>query len=185
MREALAGRPDERFAVPPGITTAPIDPRTGKRPDRRAGCGNYVVEQFIEGTEPSELCSRALHQRLAMPYPFQGYDLAADGSLMVPHDELERLLAQEQDALVEPETGELLAFTREGTARLPLTELAASGAAEARLPAALLEESAYWVGTDGRRARVVFFGDGPRRVGREGTDLGAVPFFVPGVSGVP
>jgi penicillin-binding protein 1A len=160
MREALEGVADEPFPVPTGITRVPIDPRTGKRPRFDAECGEYIVEDFITGSEPSEMCSHALHQRLALPYPFQHYDLDVDGSLVIPRNELERLLEQEQDVVFDPESESLLAFRREGTARLGLTATGDSEPGEAILPAGLREETESWVGTDGRRARVVWFGAG-------------------------
>jgi penicillin-binding protein 1A len=95
MRQALAGAPDVPFPIPPGIRTVPIDPRTGKRPSLDAGCEGYIVEAFIEGTEPGELCSREQHHRLLLPYPFQHYRQDVDGSLQIPRNELERLLLQE------------------------------------------------------------------------------------------
>jgi penicillin-binding protein 1A len=165
MRRALTGVPDEPFPVPTGITTVPIDPRTGKRPSFAAGCGDYIVEAFIEGTEPSDLCSRGLHQKLMMPYPFQHYRLDEDGSLAIPRNELEHLLEQEQDVLLDQQSGALLAFSREGTAWLPVTELPDNDAWDARLPDELCEETMNWVGTDGRSAHVVWFGARPRQDG--------------------
>jgi hypothetical protein len=162
MRQALAGGTDEPFPATPGITTVPIDPRTGKRPSLRAGCEGYAIESFIEGTEPSELCSRELHRRLALPYPFQRYDLAADGSLRIPYDELSALLAREQDVIFEPDSGEVVAFDRDGPARLVVTALPEAEAPERELPADLREEAEHWVGTDGRRARTVWFRNGDR-----------------------
>jgi membrane peptidoglycan carboxypeptidase len=163
MRQALAGAPDVPFPIPPGIRTVPIDPRTGKRPSLDAGCEGYIVEAFIEGTEPGELCSREQHHRLLLPYPFQHYRQDVDGSLQIPRNELERLLLQEGEVGLDRESGLLLAFRGEGTVALPVVELPDSVSPGERLPDSLREERPSWVGTDGRRARIVWFGDGPRR----------------------
>jgi penicillin-binding protein 1A len=163
MRRALEDVGDQPFPVPPGIATAPVDPRTGKRPSVEAGCDDYIVEVFVEGTEPSDLCSWERHERLRLPYPFQAYPLDVDGSLEIPRNELACLLEQEQDVILDHPSEMLLGFAREGTARLAVTELADNDGWTERLPGRLREESASWVGTDGRRARVVWFGDRPGR----------------------
>jgi hypothetical protein len=168
MRHALAGVPDEAFPVPPGVRTVPVDRRTGKRPNVDAGCDDYVVETFIEGTEPSDLCSRELHRKLLLPYPFQRYGLDVDGSLLVPRDELERLLDQEQDVLVDPESGVLLALRREGAVYVPVMEVPDAGSPDRELPDELLEQQPEWVGTDGRPARVLWFDERPQRSARAG-----------------
>jgi penicillin-binding protein 1A len=175
MRRALEGVPDQPFPVPPGIATAPVDPRTGKRPSVEAGCDDYIVEAFIEGTEPGDLCSRERHERLRMPYPFQAYALDADGSLAIPRNELASLLEQEQDVVLDHASETLLGFTREGTARLAVTELADNDGWTERLPGRLREESAGWLGTDGRRARVIWFGERPGREPEGGLSPGAWP----------
>jgi penicillin-binding protein 1B len=54
MARALAGHPDQAFAVPPGIVFAEIDKDTGKL----AGplCPRVFREAFLSGSEPTEIC---------------------------------------------------------------------------------------------------------------------------------
>ncbi|MGE3342467.1 MAG: PBP1A family penicillin-binding protein [Vicinamibacterales bacterium] len=54
MRRALAGRPDQSFAVPDGIAMIDIDPETG----HLAGpfCPRTIREAFLVGTEPWQYC---------------------------------------------------------------------------------------------------------------------------------
>jgi len=162
MRRALLGAADEAFAVPPGITTVPIDPRTGERPSLEAGCTEYRAEVFIEGTEPSEICSTGLHRKLSLPYPFQPFPLDADGALMIPRDRLEPLLTQEEDVMLDAASGMLLLIGREGVTPIPVSVLSPNDEDDRRLPDTLREEAEGWVGTDGRAARVVWFGARPR-----------------------
>jgi len=48
--EALEGKPDEKFKMPPGITTVEISKRSGKIPQEGE---DRVTEYFIKGTEPT------------------------------------------------------------------------------------------------------------------------------------
>jgi penicillin-binding protein 1A len=156
MRRALADVPDRPFPVPPGISTAPIDPRTGMRPSARADCLQPILEVFAEGTEPSLRCSRAFHRKLLLPYPFQRFSLDANGSLMIPRNELERLLEQEQDVRFRRRRSILEAFTPEGIVRLPVTLLPASDP-PVELASDELSDAPAWIGTDGRPAQVIWF----------------------------
>ena len=54
MKRALAGRPDERFDVPPGITFVEIDKDTGQV--ATSSCPRVMTEAFIAGTEPHQAC---------------------------------------------------------------------------------------------------------------------------------
>jgi hypothetical protein len=133
-----------------------------------------MVEVFIEGTEPAERCSRALHRKLLLPYPFQRYPLDADGSLMIPGDELQELLRQEQTVRLDPRLWMLEALRPEGFVRVPVTPLPdraapLDGATDEGVAAAPLDltsdgatDTAGRPGTDGRRPRVVWFDDEPR-----------------------
>jgi penicillin-binding protein 1A len=163
MGQALAGEPDVPFAVPEGIATSPIDPDTGLRPRLGAGCGEYIVESFIEGSEPSRLCSAALHEKLRFPHPFQHHPLDTDGALQVPRDTLARLLAQEQDVVFDIESQTLVAFGRDGAARLAVDELPERGFPDRD---ALPFEAGERTGTDGRPVTLIWFEPEPRRASR-------------------
>jgi membrane carboxypeptidase/penicillin-binding protein len=54
MRQALAGRPDETFEIPPGVTFALIDRDTGRL--ALPGCPRQMNEVFLVGTEPRQYC---------------------------------------------------------------------------------------------------------------------------------
>ena len=54
MMRALAGRPNQPFTPPDGITWANIDPLNGKA--ATPSCPKVVNEAFLSGTEPSETC---------------------------------------------------------------------------------------------------------------------------------
>ena len=57
MTQALAGRTDQRFAEPEGLSWADIDRDTGKL--ATPACPRVFREAFLAGTEPVETC--ALH----------------------------------------------------------------------------------------------------------------------------
>jgi penicillin-binding protein 1B len=63
MKSALAGRADQRFEVPDGVTFVEIDQDTGKL--ALPGCPRTYNESFLSGTEPIEYCE--LHRHT--PYP--------------------------------------------------------------------------------------------------------------------
>ena len=54
MMRATAGRPNQPFEVPDGLTFVGIDKDTGKV--AAAGCPRVFREAFIAGTEPTEIC---------------------------------------------------------------------------------------------------------------------------------
>ena len=54
MKAAMAGRPNETFQVPSGITFVEIDRDTGKL--AAPGCERRLNESFLVGTEPTEIC---------------------------------------------------------------------------------------------------------------------------------
>ena len=54
MKNATAGRANEAFEVPGGITFAEIDRDTGKL--ATPGCPRTMTESFLAGTEPTEYC---------------------------------------------------------------------------------------------------------------------------------
>jgi penicillin-binding protein 1B len=70
MKAALAGRPNESFEVPDGVTFVDIDHDTGML--ATPYCPNVFTESFLVGTEPVEYCP--LHQaqpatETASPFP--------------------------------------------------------------------------------------------------------------------
>jgi penicillin-binding protein 1B len=56
MKSALAGRPDQPFEAPRGVTFVEIDRDSGKLAS--PGCPHRITESFLEGTEPTEYCER-------------------------------------------------------------------------------------------------------------------------------
>jgi penicillin-binding protein 1B len=54
MKRALAGRPNQAFEIPDGITFADIDRENGKL--ARPECPDVLREAFLAGTEPKQLC---------------------------------------------------------------------------------------------------------------------------------
>lgn len=54
MKRAMAGRPNDSFETPEGITFLEIDRDTGKL--ATPGCPRVFREAFIQGTEPAEIC---------------------------------------------------------------------------------------------------------------------------------
>jgi hypothetical protein len=132
-----------------------IDRSTGLKANRGANCKKVFTETFVEGTAPTRYCSSQRHQLVGMPYPFDRYALNDRGELMVPADELHELLAAETEVYLIEGGRRLEAHTAGGTYQLPLSILPATG--ESPLPAAIGDryDVAGWVGTDGRRARIL------------------------------
>ena len=54
MKKAMAGRPNEAFEIPDGITFADVDYDNGKLATPR--CPKVVHEAFLAGTEPTASC---------------------------------------------------------------------------------------------------------------------------------
>ncbi len=54
MRRALAGRPDQRFAIPDGVVMVDIDPETGLLAG--PNCPRVISEAFLSGSEPWQYC---------------------------------------------------------------------------------------------------------------------------------
>ncbi len=67
MKGALKGIPPADFLVAEGIELAEVDPATGLL----AGplCPNLVVEAFLPGTTPSEVCNPELEKALKETSP--------------------------------------------------------------------------------------------------------------------
>lgn len=149
MRQALADSPDESFPVPPGIQFVTIDRHTGLRAE--ADCEHPLNEAFIATTEPVEVCTAAHHRLLQLPYPFQRYPLDRDGSLMIPREDLARLLAQEPAVYLLPDQGVLQTRSPRGLLSLEV-QLLDTGAADAERELPEHFRPAEWVGVDGRPA---------------------------------
>jgi penicillin-binding protein 1B len=54
MKKAMAGRPNEAFEIPDGVTFVDIDKDTGKLATPR--CPHVMREAFLAGTEPHDTC---------------------------------------------------------------------------------------------------------------------------------
>ncbi len=154
MEKALEPRPVRDFPRPEGLTLLSIDRETGLRANPGAGCDSVVVEAFVSGTEPTELCTRAHHRRLAMPYPLQRFPINEDGEIEVSGDELDRLMATDLGLTLSPSGREIVAFTAHGRMSMPIRRV--PGAPPEPLPARILErfDPTAWTGKDGRPATV-------------------------------
>jgi hypothetical protein len=80
---------------------------------------------------------------------------------MIPSDELEALLQREEAVVFDPESRMLLLIGRDGATPFPVSVVPPDREEGRRLPEVLREKAAAWMGTDGRPARVVWFGAGP------------------------
>ena len=61
MKAAMAGRPNETFQVPSGVTFVEIDRDTGKL--AAPGCERTFNESFLVGTEPTEMLPHPRRRR--------------------------------------------------------------------------------------------------------------------------
>jgi len=59
----------ETFPVPAGVVFTPVDYFTGLR--AIPSCPKVILEAFLDGTEPSESCSKEWHRIIQLPWPFQ------------------------------------------------------------------------------------------------------------------
>jgi len=96
MKEALAGRPDEKFTRPAKVVYVPIDRRTGLRATVESSCPSPFLEAFIEGTEPTESCGDVEHFRISLPYFLQRLTLTRGLELEIDADALVRLVSDGQ-----------------------------------------------------------------------------------------
>lgn len=156
MEEAFEDAMTEDFAVPPGVTIVSIDRQTGLKADLRAGCAPVFSEVFVRGTEPTEYCSSHQHRKLRMPYPFQRFALNEEGALMIPEDELRRLLDAELDVFAVDGGRRLEAYTPDGAVSLPVEILPAGKPVD--LPPWLRDrfDTSGWKGLDGRPATILW-----------------------------
>jgi len=155
MERAYADRDTPEFPVPGGITRVSVDPHTGLKANREAGCAAVLSESFLVGTEPMRYCTPQHHAREGFPAPFLRYAIDDNGAIAVPSNELERLLAEETDVYLVDNGTSLEAHTPGGVFRLPV----------AVLPPVEEPDRADWIrqrfdpdtwrGQDGRRARII------------------------------
>ena len=130
------------------------DRRTGLRVNARAYCQPIIAEAFVAGTEPTELCSVYEHQRRRTPYSFQRYPLGDHGELLIPTWELDLLLAGEPHARLVDRARTLEIRLPQETVSIPIR--LTDGERPVPDPRFGPLETATWVGTDGRPARVVW-----------------------------
>jgi penicillin-binding protein 1A len=138
-----------------------VDRNTGLRANPAVGCPRFS-EVFVPGTEPTRYCSAAAHQRLRLPYPFHRFPIDDRGRLVIPDLDLEDLMADEPLVYLAEGDTRLEYYGQEGMVSIPIDIVAGGGRQELPTPvldklAELEEDPDDWVGTDGRRARVVFF----------------------------
>ncbi|MDJ0840976.1 MAG: transglycosylase domain-containing protein [Acidobacteriota bacterium] len=63
---------DEPFPVPEGIITVPIDPVTGKKISPDCVCNDKnLLEVYIKGTEPIEICNKSERDHMGLPWYLQ------------------------------------------------------------------------------------------------------------------
>jgi len=73
MAAASEGKEPREFPQPAGVVVRTIDPRTGLLASEV--CNLTIEMAFIEGTEPTGVCTLSHHQILALPYYQQAYFL--------------------------------------------------------------------------------------------------------------
>jgi len=159
MERALAARPRTDFERPEGIVLVPVDRDTGLRINPAAGCEHFVVEAFVEGTEPTAFCTREHHRQLLLPYPLQRYPINESGELEIPSNELDRLLASDMTLFLSGDGREVSAYTASGTVSMTVRRVADEP--PPALPETLLErfDPSTWTGKDGRPARIEWVRD--------------------------
>lgn len=65
--KALAAVPPKQFAVPDGVVSVYVDPKSGKLANQ--GCAEARLEAFVSGTEPTEYCTAAPNLPAPSPSP--------------------------------------------------------------------------------------------------------------------
>lgn len=143
------------FPVPPRVTFVSIDRKTGLKRNAAAGCESVISEAFIEGTEPTAYCSKAHHELLHFPYPFQRYAINEQGELEVPRNELESLLEQETDVYLVDGGRRLEAYMPDGVLSLPVKVAPPTEPAPLPTWATRRFDPSLWQGLDGRRPNVI------------------------------
>ena len=162
MERAFEGVSPVDFERPPDMTFAVIDRDSGLKANPSADCKTPFSEAFVSGTEPTAYCSVAEHQRLHLPYPFQRHALNEQGEIAIPDLDLQELLETEPQVYLAEGGTRLESYSDSRRITLPLRIVPGGG--REPLPEEILEkleeqeqDPSAWIGTDGRRARVVFF----------------------------
>jgi len=156
MERAFADESAQDFPVPPDMVIVSIDRKTGRKANLRADCDATISEVFVKGSEPTEYCTKGHHAKLELPYPFQRFELNEQGQLMIPREELARLLEQEHNIYLVEGESMLEAYTPQGVVAVPLQIL--PGGHPQVLPTRIHErfDTADWNGLDGRVARIIW-----------------------------
>jgi len=89
---------DEAFPIPEGLITVPIDPLTGKKITTDCDCTEVdpLLEVFIKGTEPTEICSREERERFQLPWFLQKRTYEIDHEKATVAPALERINYESQ-----------------------------------------------------------------------------------------
>jgi penicillin-binding protein 1A len=158
MEGALKNMPDIDFPRPPELTIVSIDRVSGLKANHRADCDQVISEFFVAGTEPTTYCSTQEHRLHELPYSFQKFDLNEQGALMIPSDELDRILNTELDVFLIENGKRIEAHLPTGILSVPLEILAPRGIRP--IPERLKEkfDTESWVGLDGLPAEIVWLG---------------------------
>jgi penicillin-binding protein 1A len=167
MKEAAEAAERLDAIEPPGVTLVTIDRRTGLRANPRAYCSPTITEAFLSGTEPTDLCSVYDHQRLRLPHPFQRYPIDEAGNLVIPVDELDRLMLQETNVRLAGGGTRIEAY-------LPGEVVSMGVKVVLNLLPPELDPDSYlppfdttaWIGKDGRPARIEWIGETARDTSR-------------------
>jgi penicillin-binding protein 1A len=69
MKEAGVVTPEDDYDTPPGVVFVPIDLATGYR--ATPSCSKVVLEAFVNGTQPTDLCGDAPHAVSNLPHYLQ------------------------------------------------------------------------------------------------------------------
>jgi len=156
MEAALQALPTIEFQRPEGITVVAVDRHTGLKANLDADCTDVIGAVFLEGTEPTEYCSREAHARLKLPYTFQRYALDEQGELTIPAGDLARLLEIELDVFLVDGGSRLEVHGPDGVFSVPLRVVSGETAQPSPPWLTTRFDVSEWRGVDGHPARVVW-----------------------------
>ena len=160
----LQGKPVEEFERPSGVEFVAIDRRTGRRATASSGCDpkDVILEAFVMGTAPAEICSPEEHYRLSLPYFLQRFEVNERRELIATPEAIAAIIGAARSAVGLSADGSALSVTVEGgllavplaldsDGRTQLKELLAQPPQE---PVSSEPQPGLWYGLDGRRAIV-------------------------------